>query len=110
MPKQAFIYIVTNKTNKVLYIGVTNNLHRRIHEHKLKLTPGFTTKYNTNKLVYYEVHARTHRRCYSQRKISKRKKEGGKNQTNRKYEPRMARFIQRPIVFKPKFQAPNFKG
>jgi len=49
-----YVYILTNKTNKVLYIGVTNNLIRRIFEHKNKLVDGFTSKYNLNKLVYYE--------------------------------------------------------
>ena len=49
-----FVYILTNKTNNVLYIGVTNNLTRRIIEHKNKLVPGFTKKYNLNKLVYFE--------------------------------------------------------
>jgi putative endonuclease len=38
----------------VLYIGVTNNLERRIYEHKHKLIPGFTEKYNVSKLIYYE--------------------------------------------------------
>src|SRR4030043_895543 len=52
---QYYIYILTNKTNKVLYIGVTNNLERRIFEHKNKLVEGFTKKYNLNKLVYYEA-------------------------------------------------------
>lgn len=47
-------YILTNKFNKVLYIGVTNNLERRIFEHKHKLIPGFTSKYNLNKLVWFE--------------------------------------------------------
>jgi len=49
-----FVYILTNRSNKVLYIGVTNDLRRRIYEHKRKLVPGFTSKYNLNKLVYYE--------------------------------------------------------
>ncbi len=53
--KQYFVYILTNKTNNVLYIGVTNNLTRRIYEHKNKLIDGFTKKYNLNKLVYYET-------------------------------------------------------
>lgn len=44
-----------NKTNTVIYTGVTNNLLRRIYEHKNKLIPGFTSKYNVNKLVYYEI-------------------------------------------------------
>ncbi|MFA6525655.1 MAG: GIY-YIG nuclease family protein [Patescibacteria group bacterium] len=52
--KNYYIYILTNKTNKVLYIGVTNNLVRRIHEHKNDFVEGFTKKYNVHKLVYYE--------------------------------------------------------
>lgn len=53
--KQYFVYILANKKNGVLYIGVTNNLRRRIYEHKNKLTSGFTKKYNISKLVYYEI-------------------------------------------------------
>jgi len=53
--RQYYVYVLTNKTNKVLYIGVTNNLVRRIFEHKNKLVEDFTKKYNLSKLVYYEV-------------------------------------------------------
>jgi len=49
-----YVYILSNWNNKVLYIGVTNNLERRIYEHKNKLIEGFTEKYNVNKLVYFE--------------------------------------------------------
>ena len=52
--KKYFIYILTNWNNKVMYIGVTNNLLRRIYEHKNKIIDGFTKRYNLNKLVYYE--------------------------------------------------------
>ncbi len=48
---------MANKSNSVLYTGVTNNLKRRIYEHKEKLTSGFTKKYNINKLIYYEIFA-----------------------------------------------------
>ena len=54
--KTFYIYIMTNKKNGTLYIGVTNNLFRRICEHKNKLFDGFTKKYNLDKLVYYEVY------------------------------------------------------
>ncbi len=50
-----FVYILTNKTNKVLYTGVTNNLERRLYEHKNHLVDGFSSRYNTTKLVYYEI-------------------------------------------------------
>jgi len=46
---------MTNKSNKVLYTGVTNDLIRRVYEHKQKQVPGFTKTYNINKLVYFEV-------------------------------------------------------
>lgn len=55
MNKQYYIYIMTNKNNTVIYTGVTNNLKRRVYEHKEKLASGFTEKYNINKLVYYEI-------------------------------------------------------
>jgi putative endonuclease len=54
MTKQYFVYILTNSKNKVLYIGVTNNIKRRLYEHKNKLVEGFTEKYNLNKLIYIE--------------------------------------------------------
>ncbi len=49
-----YVYILTNQYDNVMYIGVTNNLERRIYEHKNKLVKGFTKSYNTVKLVYYE--------------------------------------------------------
>lgn len=49
-----YVYILTNQTNTTLYIGVTNNLQRRLFEHKNKLVDGFTKKYNINKLIYFE--------------------------------------------------------
>lgn len=55
MSQQYYIYIITNKYNTVLYTGMTNNLQRRIYEHKEKIIEGFTKKYNVTKLVYYEI-------------------------------------------------------
>jgi len=52
--KHYYVYLLTNWNNKVMYVGMTNNLERRIYEHKNKLINGFTKKYNINKLVYYE--------------------------------------------------------
>jgi putative endonuclease len=51
---QYYVYIMTNKS-RTLYTGVTNNLERRLYEHKQKLIPGFTAKYNINRLVYCEI-------------------------------------------------------
>ena len=55
MVKQYFVYILSNDTNTVTYTGLTNNLVRRVFEHKNKLTKGFTAKYKIHKLVYYEI-------------------------------------------------------
>ena len=49
------VYIMTNKLNSTLYTGVTNNLLRRVHEHKSGMGSKFTHRYKTNKLVYYEI-------------------------------------------------------
>ena len=49
-----YVYILSNITNSTLYVGMTNDLKRRLYEHKNKLISGFTEKYNVNKLVYYE--------------------------------------------------------
>ena len=50
-----YVYILTNKWNRVLYTGVTNDLRRRVFEHREKMVESFTKKYNVTKLVYYEV-------------------------------------------------------
>ena len=50
-----YVYILTNTHNTTLYTGVTNNLQRRVAEHKLHLNSGFSDRYNTEKLVYYET-------------------------------------------------------
>ncbi|MCO6498726.1 MAG: GIY-YIG nuclease family protein [Chitinophagaceae bacterium] len=54
MKKNGFVYFLTNKTNKVLYCGVTNELARRTAEHLAKINPGFPERFNCNKLVFYE--------------------------------------------------------
>jgi putative endonuclease len=54
MEWSGFVYILTNKNHTVLYTGATNDLHSRLFEHQQKLRPGFTSRYNVNKLVYFE--------------------------------------------------------
>jgi putative endonuclease len=52
--RRYFVYIMTNPS-RTLYTGLTNSIRRRVREHKLKLTPGFSTKYNITRLVYFET-------------------------------------------------------
>jgi putative endonuclease len=49
-----YVYILTNWNHKVMYVGMTNDLERRVYEHKHKLVEGFTQRYNVRKFVYYE--------------------------------------------------------
>ncbi len=55
MNKQWFVYILSSNS-RVLYIGVTNDIDRRLHEHKNHLLDGFTKRYDVTTLVYYEIH------------------------------------------------------
>lgn len=55
MRTESYVYLLANKHNNVLYTGVTNDLIRRVYEHKNKLVVGFTQKYNVDRLVYFEV-------------------------------------------------------
>lgn len=52
--KNYYVYIMANRT-RMLYTGVTNNLERRVYEHKNRIIPGFTSRYNITRLVYYKV-------------------------------------------------------
>ena len=52
---QYYVYFLTNKHNTVLYVGVTNNLYRRLSEHKQELVEGFTKRYHVHKLIYFET-------------------------------------------------------
>jgi putative endonuclease len=54
MTKQYFVYILANASRR-LYVGVTNNLERRVYQHKHKLIPGFTSEYNITRLVHFET-------------------------------------------------------
>jgi putative endonuclease len=54
MPRTFFVYIMTNRSG-TLYVGVTNDLERRVYEHKQKIFPGFTSKYRIDKLLFFEA-------------------------------------------------------
>lgn len=51
-----YVYLTASKKHGTLYLGVTNNLIRRIYEHKSKVVPGFTAQYNVTRLVWYEIY------------------------------------------------------
>ncbi len=55
-----YVYILTNQADRVLYIGVTNDLERRIYEHKSHLVEGFTRDYRVDKLIYFEETSDVH--------------------------------------------------
>ncbi len=54
MQRSCYVYIMTNKRHSVLYVGMTNDLERRVCEHKQKTINGFTCRYNVDQLVYFE--------------------------------------------------------
>ena len=89
MNKQYNIYIMTNEHNTVLYTGVTSNLKKRVYEHKKKLISGFTKKYSTNKLVYYETFDDAYNAIVREKKIkggSRKKKIDLINSMNPKWK------------------------
>ncbi len=66
-----YVYILANKPNGTLYIGCTSNLIKRIWEHKRKCVKSFTSKYNIDKLVYFEEHATAHEMMRRERRLKK---------------------------------------
>ena len=72
---QYYVYIITNKKDGVLYIGVTNDLERRMFEHKNKLVKGFSSKYNLDKLVFLEVYQYIEDAIKREKNIKKWKRE-----------------------------------
>ena len=72
---QFFVYILTNFNNNVMYIGMTNNLLRRIYEHKNKLIDGFTKKYNVFKLVYFEQYSQVNEAIAREKELKKWRRE-----------------------------------
>jgi len=74
-----YVYILTNWNDTVMYIGMTNNLERRLYEHKNKLVEGFTKKYNVHKLVYYEHGNDVHAAIAREKEIKKWRREKKNN-------------------------------
>ena len=88
MNKQFYVYIMTNKYNKVLYIGVTSDIKRRVYEHRNKLKEGFTKKYNVTKLVYYEIYQDSYEAIKREKQLkagSRKKKLELINNTNQQW-------------------------
>jgi putative endonuclease len=69
--KQYYVYILASKKNGTLYIGVTNNLLKRVHEHKNNLIGGFTRKYRVHNLVYYEAYRDIHDAIAREKRMKK---------------------------------------
>jgi putative endonuclease len=74
-----YVYILTNWNNKVMYIGMTNDLERRLYEHKNKLVNGFTKRYNIYKLVYYEHTTDVYEAIAREKEIKKWRREKKNN-------------------------------
>ncbi len=71
MSLQGIVYILTNKNKTTLYTGVTKNLQRRIAEHKLHINKGFSHRYNTDNLVYYEIYNRLDVAIHREKQLKK---------------------------------------
>ena len=70
-----YVYILTNKKDGVLYIGVTNDVKRRVWEHKQKIVKGFTKKYNVDRLMYFEQTSDVHAAIEREKQVKKWKRE-----------------------------------
>ncbi|MBE7551024.1 MAG: GIY-YIG nuclease family protein [Anaerolineales bacterium] len=79
MSQSYYVYLLTNWNDQVIYVGVTNNLERRLYEHKHKLVQGFTAKYNVNKLVYFEETPDVNAALYREKEIKKWRREKKNN-------------------------------
>lgn len=70
-----YVYILTNKNKTVLYIGVTNDLKRRVYEHKNKLIKGFSSKYNVDSLIYFEIFQNVNEAILREKRLKEWKRE-----------------------------------
>jgi putative endonuclease len=69
--KTFFVYILCNKRNGTLYIGVTSDLIKRVYEHRNNIIDGFTNKYNIHNLVWYEIHENVQQAIIREKQIKK---------------------------------------
>ena len=91
-----YIYILVNKDNNVMYIGITNNLHRRLREHRNEETEGFTKKYHLHKLVYFEKFSSPQAAIKREKEIkgwTRKRKNDRVTQYNPKWEDQSESFI-----------------
>ena len=77
MPREHryFVYLLTNWNDKVMYVGMTNDLVRRVHEHRTHAVKGFTEKYNVNRLVYFEETSDVYAAMTREKQIKKWRRE-----------------------------------
>ena len=91
-----YVYIPTNKNHTVLYTGFTDDLERRTFEHKEKLLPGFTSKYNCNKLVFYEGFQNMEEALHREKQLKRYKREWKHNlikEMNPQWEDLFGHFV-----------------
>ncbi len=89
MNKQYYVYVMANKNNTVVYTGTTNDLKRRVYEHKRSICKGFTKRYNIMKLVYYELFGDSYHAITREKQIkggSRKKKLKLINSTNSEWK------------------------
>lgn len=97
-----YIYILTNITNRVLYIGVTNDIKRRLYEHKNELIDGFTKKYHVHKLVYFEETSDVYSALIREKQlkgITRKKKEELINNVNPEWKDLSIDILQYSTIF-----------
>ena len=83
MTNTYYVYLLTNWNDQVMYIGMTNDLKRRVYQHKNKLVEGFTAQYNVHKLVYFEETSDVKAAIAREKEIKKWRREKKNNLVNR---------------------------
>src|SRR5437763_1620080 len=83
MNRTYFVYLMTNPHNTVLYTGITSNLEQRVFQHKTKLYRGFTSKYNCEKLIYFEEFAEVEEAIKREKQLKKYRREWKENLINK---------------------------